>query len=377
MKDKVLIYEVHYSNFNRYVIPLAQHLIESKISKEVVLIYDSFVKSQKIDEVKNHNVSRGLASEVWKSLQGNDNRNIVFLNYSYRIPDLYWTSKFKKEGVCCYQMQHGMYAEFLERSFLGYFSAIGRKWIYLKYLFAFSLKGKWVVFLYLINKDFIKSFSLNTYIESKKVKIESVQSNQIFIWGDYWKKWFVKNHFYKESDNFTTVGNPDYHTFIKGKKIKREPEKVCYIAQTFVEDGRMEMSDYKTIMNRLSNALTERLIVKLHPRSNKAIFEKVVENRGKLTYDFPITGHYIGHYSSLLALAANNDSKVFLLEINNEEIPHYFKNSADGIYSKVENLILAINSNEDVNGVKEIAYYFENKEEHPYTIIGQRILLNN
>ena len=80
MKDKVLIYEVHYSNFNRYVIPLAQHLIESKISKEVVLIYDSFVKSQKIDEVKNHNVSRGLAGEVWKSLQGHDNRYIVFLN---------------------------------------------------------------------------------------------------------------------------------------------------------------------------------------------------------------------------------------------------------------------------------------------------------
>jgi hypothetical protein len=32
MIDRVLIYEVHYSNFNRYVIPLAEYLIGNGIA---------------------------------------------------------------------------------------------------------------------------------------------------------------------------------------------------------------------------------------------------------------------------------------------------------------------------------------------------------
>jgi len=49
MVDKILIYEVHFSNINRYVVPLAKHLIENSITKEVVVIYDSFVESDKIE----------------------------------------------------------------------------------------------------------------------------------------------------------------------------------------------------------------------------------------------------------------------------------------------------------------------------------------
>lgn len=371
MIEKVLIYEVHYSNFNRYVIPLANYLIENSISKEVLMICDRFTNQERINTDRNDNIGLSLAEEELETLKGKNISNVVFLNYSYRITDIYWTSQFKKLGIYCMQMQHGMYAEFLERSFLGYFSAIGRKYTYLKYLCSFLLNGELVIFLYLFNKDFIKSFKINNYLERKKNKISPVQSNQVLIWGDYWKEWFVKNHFYKESDNFITVGNPDYHTFIKNSPANKQTYKVCYIAQTFVEDGRMEFSDYKAIIDELSDAIGAKLIVKLHPRSDKAIFEKVLKNKGEITYDFPLTGFYIGHYSSLLALAANEDSKVFLLEINDEEIPYYFKNSADGIYAEMKDLISAIQISEKNYSKKEISYYFENKETHPFEIIGQ------
>lgn len=140
----------------------------------------------------------------------------------------------------------------------------------------------------------------------------------------------MDNHFYEATDTSTTVGNPDYHTFIKGKRTPMQKDKICYIAQTLVEDGRMDRADYKHIIDGLATAFGERLMIKLHPRSDKTIFEKVLACGGSLHMDFPICGTYLGHYSSLLALAANENSKVYLLEVNNEEIPSYFTAVADG-----------------------------------------------
>ncbi|MFD0795855.1 hypothetical protein ACFQZJ_00160 [Maribacter chungangensis] len=374
MIDKVLIYEVHYSNFNRYVIPLAEYLVTKGVADQVIMVYDSFTAHDKIKDLADERIQLAEVRTQYEALKGKDNSNTVFFNYSYRITDLYWTYRSKKIGIHTYQLQHGMYAEFLERSFLGYFSAMSRKMVYLKYMVSFLLKGKGAIFLYLLNKDFMKSFKVNAYLENhKKYALTEVQSDHVFVWGDYWKEWFMINHYYPSMASFTTVGNPDYHTFIKNKKAERNQNQVCYIAQTFVEDGRMEKADYKAVIDQLADAFEERLVVKLHPRSDKTIFEKVVGNGGGITYDFPISGFYVGHYSSLLALAANENSKVFLLEINNEEIPEYFKNSADGVFTTMAALVSAVMQKNTSSASKEISYYFENKEEHPFQIISERI----
>lgn len=374
MIDKVLIYEVHYSNFNRYVIPLAKYLVGNGIAEQVVMVYDSFTDHKKIKSGDDDRIGLVAVSKEFIDLRKKDNSSTVFFNYSYRITDLYWTYRSKSIGIRTYQLQHGMYAEFLERSFLGYFSAMSRKLVYLKYMLSFLFKGKAAVFLYLLNKDFVKSFKINEYLEqNKKNQLEQVQSDHVFVWGDYWKEWFVKNHYYQSVKSFTTVGNPDYHTFIKNKKAQLDPNEVCYIAQTFVEDGRMEKTDYKAVIDELSDAFKSRLVIKLHPRSDKTIFEKVIKNGGRITYDFPISGYYVGHYSSLLALAANERSKVYLLEINNEDIPEYFKNSADGVFTTMATLVSALAENATSSASKEISYYFENKEEHPFEIIAEKM----
>ncbi|MBT8306700.1 MAG: alpha-2,8-polysialyltransferase family protein [Maribacter sp.] len=230
------------------------------------------------------------------------------------------------------------------------------------------------IFLYLFNKDFLKSFRINSHIEKRRKKIAPVQSDHVFVWGEYWKEWFIKNHYYLSNDLFTIMGNPDYHTFIKHTKYEMQRDKVCYIAQTFVEDGRMERNDYKNIIDKFAEALKDRLIIKLHPRSDKSIFEHVLKMNGEITYDFPISGFYIGHYSSVLALAINMDSKVFLLEINNEEIPDYFRNSANMVFSKQDDLVNAILGNDDSVGSKQISYYFENIDQHPFEIISNKII---
>jgi hypothetical protein len=375
MIDKICIYEVHYSNINRYVIPLSKYLIEKKVTGSVDIIYDSFVEKEKIDSIQQTTIRHLNAKQCFEEIKSQSLGNYIFINYSFRIVDLYWTYKFKKIGVYTAQIQHGMYAEFLERSLKGYFSTIGRKWVYLKYLMTFFVKGKTNIGLYLFNKDFLKSFRINRYLENKaKHSIRPVLSDHLFIWGNYWKNWFIKNHFYDDNTDFTVIGNPDYHTFIKGSKELFDANKVCYIAQTFVEDGRMDEVEYEKIIAELADGLGDRLIVKRHPRSFNELYTKVIENGGKLTNGFPLCGFYIGHYSSVLALAINiKGSKVSLLRVNNEEIPMYFSNSANKVYNRLPQLIDDIVNDRLPDAQEDISFYFENKETNPYDIIIEGI----
>ncbi len=374
MIRKIIIYEVHHSNFNRYVIPFANFLIDSNVAEEIEMVYDSFVEADKIEVDRSSKIGHRNVRDAYRELKATENKQVAFLTYSYRITDLFWTYKFKKLKAHCFQQQHGMYAEFLERSFLGYFSVIPRKVTYLKSMLFFFLTGRWAVFLYMLNKDFLKSSRVNHVLENKLQKyISPVLSDHVFVWGDYWKEWFVSNHFYPSTDRFTNIGNPDYHKFIKGKIRTRLSGKVCYIAQTFVEDGRMDQSAYLDLIGEIALGLKDRLIVKLHPRSNRELYKAVLSGGGELTLDFPLTDVYIGHYSSLLALAVNEDTRVYLLEVNNEEIPDYFSNSADAVFSQVSSMLGAIDSGMESRSQRNISYYFQNLEEHPSSIMARSI----
>lgn len=371
MIRKILIYEVHHSNFNRYVLPFAAYLIEKKIADEVEMVYDSFVESDKIESSDTPKIRHRNAREAYREHRASGLKGVGFLTYSYRITDLFWTYKFKRLGARCFQQQHGMYAEFLERSFLGYFSVIPRKLVYLKSLLFFFFIGKWSIFVYMINKDFLKATWINDILEKRLQKhITPVLSDHVFVWGDYWKAWFVSNHFYPLTDCFTNIGNPDYHKFIKGKDRIKLEGRVCYIAQTFVEDGRMDQSNYLEMISEIASGLKDRLVIKMHPRSDRHLYQSVLSNGGDLTLEFPKTDIYLGHYSSLLALAVNEDTRVFLLEVNNEKIPEYFSNSADGVFTDVQSLLKAIDSSGKAPSNRNIDYYFKNIEEHPFSIIS-------
>lgn len=69
MIDKVFIFEVHYSNFNRYVHPLADYLIENDVAKEVYLIFDGFTKSELIKAPNSPRVHKRLAKEPTGHIQ--------------------------------------------------------------------------------------------------------------------------------------------------------------------------------------------------------------------------------------------------------------------------------------------------------------------
>lgn len=371
-ESKVYIFfDVTSSNINRIVLPIANRLAASKDNKVIVLLENLVVKREVHLNEFNENISflsfRDLPDTVLRI------KEKYFVNFGYRIADLYFTFKFKKLGFKALQIQHGMYQDFLKRSFLGYFSNMKKKIFYIQCIgFLFS-RFNLVLALYLMNKDLLKSYKINDYIRRNRSKLHNVHSDKLFIWGEKWKDWFIENQFYDNSIESIVIGNPDYHKFIKTDSEMKKT-KVCYIAQTFCEDGRLQKSEYLKYIRAISGKFNKNLYVKLHPRSNKGLYKDVLKNGGEIDYDFPISNTYIGHYSSVLALAFNmTKSSVYLLEINNEIIPKYFEENADIVFDTVNEFQTHDFSQEIEIKERNIVEYFENKEENSLDLILQGI----
>ena len=133
----------------------------------------------------------------------------------------------------------------------------------------------------------------------------------------------------------------------------------------------MERSTLMGMIEEIAEHLKDKLIIKMHPRSERSLYQAVIDNGGELTMGFPLTDYYIGHYSSLLALAINEDTQVFLLEVNNEEIPDYFSKSAHQVFKNMGELLKTIDKGEKLEADRDISYYFKNLEAHPFTKMAE------
>ncbi|WP_296635745.1 hypothetical protein [Polaribacter sp.] len=368
-KKLYILFDVTSSNINRIVLPIANKLIEAE-GALVIVLSESLVETDSIDYT-SFNSSIIFSTKKKININFNDFKEKKFVTFGYRIADLYLTYKFKKLGFYTYQIQHGMYQDFLKRSFKGYFSNMPKKKYYLKCLIKLVFTGNLYIFIYLLNKDLFKSYLLNNFLIKNNSKLDSIQSNKVFVWGELWKNWFMKNHFYKINDKFIIMGNPDFHKFVNNKK--QNDVKVCYIAQTFFEDGRIIKSNILDYIENISNYFQEDLYVKLHPRSKKSLFSKVLDNKGKIGYEFPKAEVYVGHYSSLLSLAMNTNALIILIKINDEEIPDYFLNNADFIFETIEDFKLFKMPNQYKPKEKNINKYFLNTNIDTLDLICENI----
>ena len=296
----IYLFDVTSSNINRILIPFANLAIELNFCKNAVILAEELVDKINLDKksCSNKVLFSSFKNEKEKIVKLHSKKIILF-TFGYRIADLYYTKIFNDLNISTVQIQHGMYQDFLKRSFFGYFKDLRKKLFYLKILFYFAFSSNKYLLLYLLNKDFIKSKIINEkykFIFSKKIK--SIRSNTLYLRGSSWWEWFVDNHFYSQKENYRVMGNPDYNKFIKSQKNQPYYE-ICYIAQTFVEDGRMEADEYKKILIPIAKAFGEKLCVKMHPRSNHELYSSVTLCGGKLINEFPKSKIYIGHYSSL------------------------------------------------------------------------------
>ena len=198
---------------------------------------------------------------------------------------------------------------------------------------------------------FVKGVNYKNTIEYH----DELNTDYVFVYGEYWKEYHSNNFGYR-LDQQHVIG---YHELSRIDSIisaEFEPNSICYIAQTLVEDGRMDepkFNEFISVLERLAKKY--KVYVKLHPRSNIKLYRN--KNLILLENDIPNCHFYFGHYSSLLALFAYLEGNLITWEFDNHPVPDYFTQISHRVFNELELLDVLENSN---GNEKNIDYYFSN-----------------
>ncbi|QTN38508.1 hypothetical protein HZ996_04885 [Cryomorphaceae bacterium] len=373
-----IVHEVTPSNIGRYVLPLLKKLKSRLSDLECYVQIEPFVNEEEVISIcSNENVKVLRSNEVHGFISNQNVQEVLFLTYSYRIPDLYWTSIYRLHGVMTAQIQHGMYMKYLSRDVAGFTSNLERKLVYLKRFVQLILANSNRLRLmgFLLNKDFLNSENIRKWL--LKGDLSNIQSDHLFVWGEYWADWFTMYHYYPENREFSVIGNPDY--FSHRNLLQEDPEDaITYICQTLVEDGRMTKKEHDSLMGRVSSFLPDsrKVYFKLHPRSDRSLYDGVLKNSNvTLRTDFPYTSHYLGHYSSMLILGVSEKSGLGLIEIDQHEVPEFFEQLAEANSGDPEKLKVFLK--EPYKGTKKprkIDYFFLRGTKDPDFVIVDKIM---
>lgn len=372
----IYIYEVNTLNYNRYVNEISRRLVTFSNIQNVFYICDTFVNSNLI-KYNNFGNKIKIISVSKIAIMIKNNPPDAFICCGYRIPDLYWTYIFKRAGAITFQVQHGLYTEYLPKSFKGSLLKLRRNFRYLQYLLRllfFPLEDRMLTVISIFRKDLKLEFS-EPRIDEK------LMSNKIFIWGKYWEGWYKEHLFYRSDKvRYVVCGNFDETILQNKENILKDDTAACYICQTFVEDGRMEKRTFSSIIEMLYDFVERtqtKLYIRPHPRTNLDLYSKILGHpKVEVTRKFPYTRKYIGHYSGLLSICCRKDSSLVLIDLPGHEIPVFFLNVATSVVPLQEKLeIDAFHKTGEIEKEKDPSYYYK-KESDPYLIISKEILFD-
>jgi len=300
-----------------------------------------------------------------------------------RIPDSAIVIAANSLGIKTIMYQHGLYIPFMKREAKIFIERIGKTVRYLRYSMAIGKitdQGRFKTLLNYINV-FVKGKPAADVFENLRL----LNADEVLVYGDHWKEYHTE-HFGYSIDQQITVGYPDLEGI--SKLQNKKPEKaLCYIAQTLIEDGRMDRQIMVSFIESLSSIVRRHnisLIIKLHPRSDLSLYESL---QGYATFeqqDFPVCDTYIGHYSSVIIKGAFISNKLILVDFPEHEIPEYINElkSATSFYSDAATLEKVITEEfyHDIDPEKiaknldYIKYYFDHSIEKPLTTAAYILL---
>lgn len=282
--------------------------------------------------------------------------DVVFIN-GQRIADDRVVLAAKELNVKTYMLQHGMYIPFLKRDTSFFLKKVKKSISYLFYALNLSLHQK--KFSLLIKYIMVYVFGRNQV----KMKIDRSKFNvdKVFVYSKYWKDFHTNQFGYSESEQLI-VGTPDLRNLNSFLDSLSDKSEVCYIAQTLVEDGRLERNiqeDFFSQLSKVTKQLGLKLIVKLHPRSDISLFP--IENYDHISFvsnELPHSYYFIGHYSTLLAKPmVKSDVKTIIYEYEGHITPKYFAECASKIIKNKNELMDVFFENEGV-AKSDIKEYF-------------------
>lgn len=184
-----------------------------------------------------------------------------------------------------------------------------------------------------------------------------------FVIGEHWVDYYHDNYGY-EKDKIYVMGNHDVDD-LEDKTIENA---ICYIPSVHVEDGHVSAPVFNEYLKCLVNAIPEnqKFYIKLHPRSNRAMYEKAFEGRNVTIIsgkELPYVNLYIGHNSSLLSKALQISGNLILWKFK-EEKELFYKDFAlsvchDGVSLK-NAVTKALNNNTDSKKRDIVKFSYKN-----------------
>jgi hypothetical protein len=360
----IYFYDNLSSSFERLANKVAEQLVKIENNIRIIYIHDNLDNTEiKFAKSLNNRVfviNKSQVVDYIKLYQPS-----AYICFSYRIPDVYWNIFFKSRSIPTFQIQHGIYIDYFTRDLKSFIRAIPRNLLYLKYLVLifFSTRSRIQTLKGILKKD-IKGVGKVTKVDDR------IKSDYLLVWGQYWIKWFKTYLYYDENTLFKICGNFDFKLLNDENKLIKETEKsVTYITQTLVEDSRLNIQIFNEFLdniNDLANKFDGKIYIKLHPRSDVELYTQLKKNKNViLTFKFPITEYYIGHYSTLLSLPAHLNKKILLISFPDHPIPHIFRQLSEYIQDYDEQIELDLvikNKNNDSN------YYYEYIEDPHFEI---------
>ena len=200
----------------------------------------------------------------------------------------------------------------------------------------FYLKNNPILFL----KDYITHIILGRNFIGTLFDDERLYACKCLLYSEYYINFWM-NHIGLDKKRMSVIGVPDLSKIPEIRK-KQIDNSCCYLAQTFVEDGRMNRSDFQRIIaHYVKLASSIKLIVKLHPRSQASLYSDLeeMENVKIVRNIFPLTSIYISHYSSSMVVARYLSNNVILHNLSNDPAPNLFREFATFVTDDINELI--------------------------------------
>ena len=250
----------------------------------------------------------------------------VIIIFAHRLPDMALLIAAKQLGIPTVYYQHGLYIPFMRRTVGLFFSRALKTLRYAFYAISVgSNSGNGGISGFL---SFIKMFIFGHNIREVGLPVEKMTADICLVYGDHWVDYHVEHYGYKKNAT-RIVGTPDLDGIdldsSKALDSSCLANKICYVAQTLVEDGRLQRSVMMNFLQNLAGQIKSfdgELLIKLHPRSDKSLYNSLDCNY-KFCEEFPAANIFIGHYSTILIRGVAYSEKFLLINFKGHKIPEY------------------------------------------------------
>lgn len=385
----IAYFELRLSSIKRFPFWIHQKIVRIEPNKKFIYIYEQ-------EDIDPHNIDlNGLDLKLIKinKITKNEITNIFINNniktlvvFAQRIPDTFLVSIANNQGLITIMYQHGLYIPFMKREMSLFYKNFFKTIRYIKYAYHTGRINK-ISGIKLIFK-YINVWIFGKNRESQKIIHTNMNTRFVLNWGEYWMKYHKEQYGYSYQKQYV-VGNPDFENIdkesISNKKIKNNT--LCYVAQTLVEDGRLSEDMFLDFILNLSKFVKKHqisLYVRLHPRSNIALYEKLPNRTLFSDSEFPPCNIYLGHYSSLIAKTIFYSNNLILIDFPGHEIPEYLAEFGsirldhDNLNSLnfIVNIMLekGVNKKEVKINIRKQDYFFDSNFSSPHMEAAKTIL---